>query len=278
MRLLITGGSGYLGSHLIAAARDPFELFATYYSRPIPDGVPLDVRDADSVRRLFDSLRPDCVIHTAYDKSSDGWQAVIGDGSANVAQAARQVGARLIHLSTDVVFSGARGWYCEDDPPDPITDYGRVKAEAEQRVAACLPDALLVRTSLIYGTLRDAADANSRFVLDGLLGHTPVTLFQDEFRCPICVTDLAAALLELVTLPFDRLMVRGPLHVAGAERVSRYQFGVLLARYHGHDPRPLQATTSEAAGLIRPKDCTLDTTRAQALLRTRLRGVGEVLR
>jgi dTDP-4-dehydrorhamnose reductase len=87
------------------------------------------------------------------------------------------------------------------------------------------------------------------------------------------VHDLAAALLELLSI-----RVRGPLHVVGAERMNRYDFGMLLARYHGYDAGGLVATTPAAVGMLRPKDCSLDCSLAASLLHTRLRGATEMLR
>ena len=268
MRLLITGGSGFLGSCVTLAALAEHETFATFFLHPLAGGIHLDVRDDSAVRRLFAEVRPEAVIHTAYAKAS---HEVIVTGSANIAEAAHACGARLVHLSTDVVFGGARGGYRESDELDPLTDYGKMKAEAEMQVMLHAPEAVMVRTSLIYGL--DGDDAQSRSVLDGIRSGQPVALFEDEYRCPIVVTDLAAALLELLSID-----VRGPLHVAGAERINRYDFGALLARYYGHDTRGLVATTSAALGILRPKDCTLACTLAASLLRTRLRGATEVLR
>jgi dTDP-4-dehydrorhamnose reductase len=270
MRLLVTGASGFLGAHVVTAAKGQFETFAAFFSRPVACGVQVDIRDEAMVRRVMAEVRPDAVIHTAYDKADTGAHSAIILGSANVAAAAQAQGARLIHMSTDVVFGGTRGWYREYDGPDPVTDYGKAKAAAEQAVLLAAPEALLIRTSLIYGLAGD--DPHSRFVLDGASAGLPVTLFVDEYRCPIFVGDLAQALLELVSLD-----VRGPLHVAGAERMSRYEFGTLIARYHGVSTQTLVATTPEGVGILRPKDCSLDSSRAQALLRTRLRGARETL-
>lgn len=269
-RLLITGGSGLLGSHLLSAAQSQYETFATFFSRPFAGGLLLDIRDAEAVHRLFEQVRPDYVVHTAYGKAQGDWRAVITDGSAHVAHAARRYEARLVHLSTDVIFSGQRGNYREEDTPDPITDYGQAKYEAERLVAAHAPDALLVRTSLIYSL--DGRDPHSKFVLDGVRRGQPVTLFTDEYRNPIYIVELAQALLELL-----RIAVRGPLHVASAERLNRYAFGLAIARYHGVPTDCLVPTTPDTLGMTRPKDCSLNSQRAQSLLRTRLRGVSEVL-
>jgi dTDP-4-dehydrorhamnose reductase len=96
-----------------------------------------------------------------------------------------------------------------------------------------------------------------------------LALFDDELRCPIEAGDLAAALLELAALE-----LAGPLHVAGADAVSRLEFGRLVAARHGRDPGAIRG---HPGGPERPKDCRLDSSRAQGLLSTRLRGAREVL-
>ena len=180
------------------------------------------------------------------------------DGAANVARAAR--GLRLVHLSTDVIFSGAKGRYVEDDDPDPVTDYGASKAAAEALVREAHPDALLVRTSLIYGGPGTPESKHERNARD-----PGFTFFTDELRSPVQVGDLAAAVLELVEAD-----VGGILHVAGADDVSRCEFARLVAG----DAVRCAPIPPEA---VRPHDCTLDSSRARGILRTRLRGCREVL-
>ena len=241
MRLHVTGATGYLGSELVRL-------------RPDASTERVEIRDARAVSDLVERLRPDVVVHTAYRQDEGDVNTV---GSENVARAAAAVGARLVHLSTDVVFDGRKGSpYVEEDPLSPVTDYGRAKADAEVLVALAHTDALLVRTSLLYGgstpSQHELAACDPGF-----------TFFTNEIRSPVQVTDLAHALLELAELE-----VTGPLHVAGADDVSRAAFAQLITGAPVH---------TAPAPDTRPLDCALDSSRAQALLRTRLRGVSEVL-
>ncbi|MFG1917154.1 SDR family oxidoreductase [Micromonospora sp. NPDC048898] len=268
MRVLVVGGSGLLGREVCRrGVRRGFAVVGTFHSGSVSlPGVAarrLDVTDRAAVRALVAEVRPDAVVGTPY--RYDDW-AVTADGAANVAVAAAEAGARLVHLSSDALHAGRPTPYADDDPPTPVHAYGAAKAAAETAVRAVDPGAALVRTSLILGE----GSKQIQLCRDALAGRA--ALFTDEFRCPIDVGDLADAVLELVTSPYA-----GLLNVAGPDAVSRADLGLLVAEWFGLDPAGLRTTTGAAVGLSRPLDVRLDSSRAAGLLRTRLRGVRELL-
>jgi dTDP-4-dehydrorhamnose reductase len=269
-RLLVTGGSGYLGGEIVRrAAAAGWSTVGTCFRRPGP--MPLDVRDRAAVEAVTAAVRPDYVIHTAYLQDGPEAWATNVTGTANVGAAAAAAGARLVHLSTDLVFDGRAGRpYREDDPADPVLDYGRSKAAAERAAMAADPGAVLVRTSLIYGG--EEPSGHERRILEITDGAADFAFFTDELRCPVRVADLADALLALVSIA-----AAGPLHLAGADGVSRYEFACLVAAAHGRRTDHLRTTTSAETAPQRPRDCRLDCSRAAGLLGLAMPGVRDVL-
>lgn len=156
-RMLITGGSGYLGTWLVHQARTRWDVIATYFrGQDDQRGVTwrqLDVRDANAVTALIDEAAPDVVVHAAAANpgADPDYDGVNVQGTRHVARAAARAAARLVHVSTDVVFDGEDAPYTESDPPRPLTAYGRSKAQAEVEVRASGADFMMVRTLLIYG-------------------------------------------------------------------------------------------------------------------------------
>ncbi len=261
MSTLIVGASGYLGSEVARQAAVAGHAVVGTATTAAGGWVPVDITDRKPVRALISAVRPKLVINATW----GDWR-VSADGAAILAAEAAAVGARLVHVSTDALHAGRPTPYTEHDAPTPITLYGAAKAAAETAVTAIDQSAVIVRTSLIYGT----DDGKQESMVLGMLdGGRPGVLFTDEIRCPVHVADLAAALLELADSRFA-----GLLNVAGPEAVSRAGFGQLIARAHGLDEASLPIGLSREAGLgPRPLDVRLDTSLAQSILRTRLRPV-----
>lgn len=259
MRLLVTGGrTGYLGRHVVRAA--------TGHDVVAVGSADADVRDPGAVSALLERHRPDAVVHTAYVQSD---HAVTATGAAHVAAAAAAVGARLVLVSSDVVFGGSPKPYAEDAPTDPVSAYGEAKVEAERAALGSGPDVVVARTSLILGDGRSKHEELFRALAGGAEG----SLFEDERRTPVHVGDLAAALVELAGND-----VRGVLHCGGADAMSRLDLGRLVARRDGLDPGALRPGRRADLPDPGPVDVRLDSARAASVLSTRLRGAEEFLR
>jgi len=266
MAVLVVGGSGFLGQEVTRLARLAGDrVVTTFHTRAAPiagvDWRPLDIRRRGDVAALVERTRPTLVVNAAYRQAD--W-ATTADGGMHVAAAAAAIGARLVHVSSDAVFSGAAARYDETCVPDPTTSYGAAKAAAETAVKGLDPDAVIARTSLILG---DGGSPHERLVHALASGARTGVLFTDDVRCPIHVTDLASALLELAGSPHS-----GIHHVAGADAVSRYELGILIARRDGLDETALPTGRRADTDIPGPVDVRLDCASTQSRLTTRLRG------
>jgi dTDP-4-dehydrorhamnose reductase len=257
----ITGAGGLIGNYL---ARSPF-VPAGWRLVPLGRG-DLDLTDRVAVERRFRLERPKLVIHcAAISKTTECEQQPELARRVNVevpAQLAELCAeARLVFLSTDLVFDGRRGHYVETDAVNPLGVYAETKVAAEQRVLA-FPHHVVVRTSLNAGRSPTGDRSfNEQLRCAWREGRT-LRLFTDEFRCPIPAEVTARALWELA------LKSPGGLyHLAGAERLSRWEMGRLLAgQCREVNPQIEPASLAEYRGAPRSPDCSLNCARAQAEL------------
>jgi len=285
-KLLVTGASGLLGSHVarLAAGRfDTLGLFQSLRPRDIPVRLePLDLANAVVVRAKLDAFQPDLIIHCAALADADRAQRepdlarrVNVDATAALAQSARRLGAKMLLVSTDLIFDGRKAApYVEDDPPCPLSFYGQTKLDAERVVQAEGGAWLIARPSLLYGpSPRGDRGLDERLGL-ALREGRAVKLFVDEFRCPIAACDLAAALLELADSPHT-----GVFHLAGSERLSRHEIGMRIARRFGWPTATIEAKSTRDVPMNppRPANLALDTGKARSVLQTKLRGLTETL-
>jgi dTDP-4-dehydrorhamnose reductase len=278
-RILVTGGSGYLGACIIATALtapSEWRVTGTYFSRP-PRLAPapmqqVDLREPEAVRQLLALVAPEAVIHTACSNRDAASVEAVVPAARNLAAACAAAGIRLVHVSTDLVFDGENAPYPDAAVPTPITPYGRAKAEAEALIAELYPPAVITRPPLIWAL--DPMDRQTGWLVDGLRQGKPVTLFTDEIRCPVYLHDLSAGLLELAALPHEA----GTLNMGGRQPLIRWDLGMRLLRAMGLQPADnVKPGTVAGSGQVRARNLTLESRRAEQTLATRLRGVDEVL-
>ena len=271
-RLLITGGSSYLGQHLVPFALEKFDVTYTYFQNDplqLTQGVKLDLRDETAVLHLVQQTKPDIILHLAGSNRGADMENVIRLGTQAVVTAASQLQARLIHLSTDSIFKGNAAPYSEDAPPNPVNAYGHAKADAEAMVQQSANHAI-VRTSLIYGL--HIMDWGTNWMSQALADGQSVTLFSNQIRNPVWADSLCHACLELCTHTFT-----GIINVAGHQVMTRAEFALKMFDWWQIQPRE-SLTIAPSHGNQWPLNCELELALVTAVLNTPLPGVDQVLK
>jgi dTDP-4-dehydrorhamnose reductase len=285
--ILITGGSGFLGGNLVAIAAVLAETYFTYHSSPYPtdrsgSAICMDVTDPAQTEKIVEEISPAVIIHAAAvtdascceEHQHEAWDVNVV-GTRNVASAAERVGARLIYASTDMVFSGGDSFYSENDTPNPTHLYGKTKLKGEQIVQSLSSNYCIARIALVYGCSANKAKCFTEAIVERVGRGESVCLFVDEYRTPVYAKNLCNALLELV----EREDLQGIYHLAGPERLSRFEFGLKLAEIFGLDPNLLVPVSVDdvAFAYDRPRDCSLNHDKAASMLSTRFWNVEESL-
>ena len=269
----ITGGGGLIGSAVATSAWQPPGWTWVRLCRS-----DLELSDFGAVDRRFALEQPDAVIHCAAMSKSPQCQSDPAGARLWNVEVTRHLaglfrGRRMLFLSTDLVFDGRSGGYAEDALVTPLSFYAETKVEAEKEVLT-QPGHLVVRTSLNHGTSPTGDRGFNEEMTRSWQSGRKLKLFTDEFRTPIPAVCTARALLELLGQEVD-----GILHIAGSERLSRWEIGqVLSGSLRGMDCPMEPGSLKEYVGAPRSPDTSLDCRRAQALLSFELPRYSEWLR
>ena len=258
-KVWITGGGGLIGSFLRRLIPQSFQPIA-------PSHHELELTDEVAVRKFFARTDPELIIHCAgLTRSPSCQQDPKLARTLNVDLTRRLVefaGKRPLYLfSTDLVFDGRKGDYAEDEAVNPMSVYGATKAEAEQIVLAHSQH-VVVRTSINAGHSPTGDRAFNEELCRAWKSGKTTRLFVDEFRCPIPAEITARAAWELV-----QSNARGIFHLAGPERLSRFEIGRLVARYSSGIEAMIEASfLRDYDGPPRSPDTSLDCRKIQRRL------------
>ena len=269
MKAWITGAGGLIGSHLLRAA-PAGEVAGLTRDQ-------LDLSDFTAVRRRFQQDAPSLVIHCAAMTKSPACEEnpalarrLNVDVTAHLAELAADI--PFVFFSTDLVFDGRAGNYDESAAPNPLSVYAATKVEAE-RIVLANPRHTVIRTSLNGGVSPTGDRGFNEEMRRAWQAGRTLTLFTDEFRCPLPAAVTARAVWELIALKKP-----GLYHLAGADRLSRWEIGQLLAARWPHlNPRLHSGSLRDYRAAPRPADCSLNCAKIQRLLSFRLPGLGEWL-
>ncbi|MGI0149009.1 MAG: dTDP-4-dehydrorhamnose reductase [Thermoplasmata archaeon] len=236
--VLVIGGSGLLGQHLVGEAKARgLPVQATYSGEAIPGGIRMDLADFPRTVETLRRLRPGIVLLAAAMTDVDGCEsnpdrasAINADAPREIAKVCASRGSRLLHFSTDYVFDGAAEVaYGEEADPKPISAYGRTKLAGERNVLAALPSALLIRTSANFGWNRLRRKTNAvTWILERLRRREEVPLFTDQWVTPSYGPEVARAAFDL--LDRDK---RGLFHVGSRDGLSRLEMGRAVCEVFG---------------------------------------------
>jgi dTDP-4-dehydrorhamnose reductase len=266
----ITGTGGLIGSYL--AKTSPAGLNARGLTRG-----ELDLQDFSSVRECFQKEKPSAILHCAALSKSPACQAdpvLARTLNVEVTRMLAELAAGIpfVFFSTDLVFDGQKGNYLETDPVNPLNVYAETKVLAEQIVLAN-PGHTVVRTSLNAGRSPAGDRAFNEEMRRAVANGQTLKLFTDEFRSPIPAEVTARAVWELLLM-----RATGLYHLAGAEKLSRFQIGQLLAtRWKDLHPKIEAGSARDYRGAPRPPDTSFDCRKIQRLLSFSLPAFGEWL-
>jgi dTDP-4-dehydrorhamnose reductase len=244
--------------------------------------VTVDLADPGRVAEIVARLGPEAVIHAAAladlrvgEREPERAARDNERASMTLAHACAANSARLIAISTDLVFGGESSFSTEASPTNPRMEYGRSKARAESAVLGEHPASVIFRVGLICGRGYGPRRSGSEALVQRLRRGETVTLYEDEWRTPVDPESIAQAIEAVL----DRPTALGIYHIAGKERLTRVELGERVAALHGLDSSLIQrAPQASHRGAPRPRDVSLDTARAIRELGFRPRRLDEVLR
>lgn len=254
MKILVTGASGLLGlnlslemigTHTIVGvdrsklAETPFEL------------IKADLLEPGTCSRLMNEVRPDAIVHTAAnanvdacESDPDGARLLNAEFPGQLAELCAKRGVRMIHISTDAVFDGAKNdLFTEDDSPNPLGVYAQTKLDGERNVLSANPDAVIARVNF-FGWSLSGTRSLAEFFYNNLSTGLPANGFTDVWFCPMFVGDLAQTLANILEKSLS-----GLYHAVGSEALTKYDFGLKIAHQFGFDEGLVRPMSVEESGL-----------------------------
>ena len=296
-KLLITGATGLLGSHILRAAQEIWHVVGTYHRTTRRqaqyffgriDHGRIDLGDYSETKAMIADVQPAAVIHTAAITDLDYCERYPHDSQRINLNAAIDLAALcgdsdipFLFTSTDLVFDGASAPYTEADPPTPINVFGEHRALAEEGIMAAYADAVIARLPLLIGYARLGRESFYHKLVSAFRSGQEVTLFGDAIRTPVSTEVVAQGLLQIAGSGFeddvniseiDRTV--GRLHLGGREQVSLYELGLLTLRILGLNEQlavPISVLDAYTGSLQTPflaarsANVALDSTRAYEL-------------
>ncbi len=258
MKIFITGGSGALGQYLNIELSKNHKILTHYYSNKGNCGdyrnIKLPLTDFLKLEEILSSFTPDVVVHTAAVSNAEKADALPSNvvyninvnATKTIARLCEKYKARLIYLSTDLVYAGYRGSFLKEDSKlIPISLYAETKLMGEVKVKETFDNYIILREALLLGFGLNHSRNNFHLMFENLADGKPVKLFTDQYRSPLSLSDAARLIRELI----EKNISGETFNFGGNERVSRFQIGERVCEEKGWDKNLLTPVTMEEAGL-----------------------------
>ena len=279
-KYLVLGANGLIGRAIGKQLEGKYEWLGTYFQRKEPGLIKLDITSVGNLKEIFDEIRPSCVINCANlaggvdfcESHPDLAREFHLEANISIAKLCDEYDSRMVLMSTDYVFDGKNAPYKEDDKPNPLNVYGRLKLEAEQWLMNNVGEHTIVRTTNVFGwdpktvtpnymmSLYRTIKANKQFRAPSFLWGNPTY-----------VDDLASAIIELCSVKMN-----GVFHVIGSSFINRYDWAIKACRIAGWDESLVIEVNNIPDNMVpRPLISNLDTGKFRSLCQTKLSDVDD---
>jgi len=265
-KMLVIGGTSLLGYKLLSNTNN-FEIYASYNKNLINlknvETLKIDITNIKNCEKIL-NLKPDIIINTAAITNVDYCEKfeknafdVNVTGTKNIAKIAEKLGSKLIHISTDAVFSGSKKFYVEEDKPNPISIYGKTKLESE-KIVSKVTDSVILRPSVLFGWIpfeyiktKDESRKTMNFglwIIDQLYKNNKMSIVNDQINTPTLADNLAENIIEVI-----KKDLTGIYHLSGLSCISRLDFSKKIAKTFGYSDNLISSISSEKLKQIAPR-------------------------
>jgi len=265
-KMLVIGGTSLLGYKLLSNTNN-FEIYASYNKNLINlknvETLKIDITNIKNCEKIL-NLKPDIIINTAAITNVDYCEKfeknafdVNVTGTKNIANIAEKLGSKLIHISTDAVFSGSKKFYVEEDKPNPISVYGKTKLESE-KIVSKVNDSVILRPSVLFGwipfeyvkTINESRKTMNfgLWVIDQLYKNNKMSIVNDQINTPTLADNLAENIIEII-----KKDLTGIFHLSGLSCISRLDFSKKIAKTFGYSDNSISSISSEKLKQIAPR-------------------------
>ena len=268
-KIVITGASGVLGHRLVQDLENNHHVYAfENVSKVLSKNckvVRVVLTQPDQIIKALTQIKPSCVVHCAALTSPDLCETnkeltdkVNVHSTETIARICQDSGARLIYISTDLVYEGAGKYHKEEETPCPVSHYALSKLKGEEKAGKYCRNSCIVRSALIYGWSPPGRMTFIEWLIENIKARKTVNLFTDQYRSPVYLGDLSLMVSRLINTE-----VCGIFNSGGSERISRYEFAKKAAGIFGLDKSFYNPVLIKDIPMFahRPADASMDITK-----------------